>query len=138
MAAFLFLVNPALAYDPYPDWDRWVPALARGEKVTTTWNTGMRRRGMEAGDQALIVKVGAEPRGLVGVGAIAGPIFLGPHWNPEAGSPETGFVKLELTALWPLDEPFPLEVLRWRAPHVSWTPRQSGTRIDIDLGQLLQ
>lgn len=137
MATFLFLVNPTRAYDPYPDWARWNHALAQGQRVRTTWNTGTRCRGMSAGDRALIVKVGVEPRGLVGIGYVDGPIVIGPHWNPDARSPETGFVDLELARLWPIDDPLPLEILQWRAPHVLWTPRQSGTSIDIDINQLL-
>ncbi|WP_394263487.1 hypothetical protein [Trueperella sp.] len=127
--AFLFLVNPTLAYDPYPDWARWIPALERGKTATTTWNTGNRRHGMEIGDLAVIVKVGVEPRGLVGAGRVASTVVVGPHWNPLAKTPETGYVDLELTELWPIDEPVPLEVLQWNIPDVNWTPRQSATAL---------
>ena len=56
--AFLFLVNPTLAYDPYPDWARWIPQLVAGQQISTTWNTGTRRRGIKPGDRGVVVKVG--------------------------------------------------------------------------------
>ncbi len=126
---FLFLVNPKLAYNPYPDWARWAKDLAGDRPVLTTWNTGGRRQGIHAGDQALIVKVGQDPRGLVAIGTLTGEIYVGPHWNPEAKLPETGFVDLEITTLFDLEDPVPLELLEHLAPQAQWTPRQSGTRL---------
>lgn len=132
---YLFLVNPKLAYNPYPDWERWAEDLAGNRRVWTTWNTGGRRGGIKAGDQALIVKVGQDPRGLVAIGTLTGEIYTGPHWNPEAKLPETGFVDLEITTLFDLDDPVPLELLEHLAPQAQWTPRQSGTRLPSSSAQ---
>lgn len=133
MATFLFLVNPELAYDPYPDWGRWEPLIAEGKFPSSTWNTGMRRQGIVPGDRGLIVKVGREPRGLVGACIITSEIYLGPHWNPEARSVETGYVDIEMREVIDLEDPVTLDELRTVAPHVLWTPRQSGTRVpDIE------
>ncbi|MFN8046966.1 MAG: hypothetical protein U0P48_00055 [Ancrocorticia sp.] len=130
--AFLFLVNPTLAYDPYPDWARWIPQLARGETVTTTWNTGTRRRGVKPGDRGVVVKVGMNPKGAIGVATATSEIWVGPHWNPEAKRTETGFVDIRLDALLPVDEPISLAELKLIAPHIRWTPRMSGTEIPLE------
>lgn len=129
MATYLFLVNPTLAYNPYPDWAKWARLIRRGGRPATTWNTGNRRRGMAPGDRALIVKVGVEPRGLVAVGTLTSGIRVGPHWNPEARSPETGFVDLDIDVLIDLDRPIELDELALLAPGVRFTPRQSGTQV---------
>lgn len=134
-ATFLFLVNPDLAYDPYPDWDAWAPLIARGERPLSRWNTGMRRQGIEPGDLGLIVRVGREPRGLVGACLTTSPIYCGPHWNPEARSVETGYVDIAMTAVIDLDNPISLDELRMIGPSVLWTPRQSGTRLADEVGE---
>ena len=130
--AFLFLVNPTLAYDPYPDWARWIPRLAAGETVSTTWNTGTRRRGVKPGDRGVVVKVGTHPKGAIGVATVTSEIWVGPHWNPEAKRTETGFVDIRLDALLPVDEPISLAELKLIAPHIRWTPRMSGTEIPME------
>lgn len=135
MAVFLFLVNPELAYDPHPDWAAWAPRIARGETPPSQWNTGMRRQGISPGDRGLIVKVGREPRGLVGACDIISEIYLGPHWNPEAKTMETGYVDIAMKELIDLDDPVSLEELRTIAPDVAWTPRQSGTRVADEAGE---
>ena len=131
MRAFLFLVNPKLAYDPYPDWGRWIPLLEKGRDVSTQWNTGTRRQGIEPGDRGVIVKVGQHPKGAIGVVTVTSAIRIGPHWNPEAKRSETGYVDLKVDALLPVDEPFPLLDLKLLAPGVRWTPRMSGTEIPL-------
>lgn len=137
MAYFLFLVNPNLAYDPYPDWRAWEPKIDKGKFPQSTWNTGNRRSGMAPGDRAFIVKVGEDPRGLVGACVLTSGIYLGPHWNPEARSVETGYVDIEMRAVMDLDDPLTLDELRTIGDFVQWTPRQSGTVIPDQVGDLL-
>lgn len=127
--AFLFLVNPRLHYNPYPDWQRWLPLVRRGKSVELEWNTGSRRRGMKSGDLALMVKVGQDPRGLVAYGTVESEIYEAPHWNPDAAQPVTGWVSLCLTGMLDLDAPLPLSILKEVDSSVRWTPRMSGTRI---------
>lgn len=134
MSTFLLLVNPELVYNPYPDWALWGPRIARGERPESRWNTGMRRQGMTPGDHGLFIKVGREPRGLVGACEITSEIYVGPHWNPEARSLEAGYVDIAMSAVVGLDDPVTLDELRTIGPHVTWTPRQSGTRIPDEVG----
>ena len=132
MKAFLFLVNPGLHYNPYPDWERWLPQVEAGGTVSVEWNTGTRRKGMEPGDLAVLVKVGWHPKGAIALGTVQSEIWIGPHWNPDAKRPDTGFVDLELTTLLPLDDPFPLADLKLLDPGVRWTPRMCGTEIPVE------
>ncbi|MDO4888609.1 MAG: hypothetical protein Q3979_07910 [Actinomycetaceae bacterium] len=133
--AFLFLVNPRLHYDPYPDWQAWMPRIDEGETIPMEWNTGSRRSGMTDGDVALLVKLGQDPRGLVATGVITSDIYEGPHWNPDARSPVTGWVQLRFDRLFDLDDPVPLDVLRAIGPSVRWTARMSGTEVPIDVAR---
>lgn len=135
MTYFLFLVNPTLAYDPYPDWLAWAPQLKRGQRPPTTWNTGTRRRGMRPGDRGFIIKTGVHPKGLVGACVLTSDIYVGPHWNPEARRAETGYVDIEMVKVIDLDDPVTLGELALVGPGVLWTPRQSGTAIPEDVGQ---
>lgn len=137
MKAFLFLVNPTLAYNPYPDWARWMPMLERGDEVHTRWNTGTRLTGINPGDLGVIVKVGVAPKGAIGVATVDSHIWVGPHWNPDAKRAETGYVDLRLVSLAPLDDPFPLTELRLIDPGVRWTPRMSGMAIPVETAQIV-
>lgn len=134
MNYFLFLVNPTLAYDPYPDWRDYEPLIASGIQPRSVWNTGTRRQGMTRGDRGLIVKVGQEPRGLVGLVTITSDIYEGPHWNPDAQRPVTGYVDIEFTDIIDLDDPLSLSDLAILGPGILWTPRQSGTKIPTEVG----
>ncbi|WP_182354105.1 hypothetical protein [Flaviflexus huanghaiensis] len=136
-ATFLFLVNPELVYDPYPDWERWAPLIEKGASPVSRWNTGTRRHGMSPGDRGVIVRVGREPRGLVGTCVITSEITVGPHWNPEARSFEAGYVDIAMTSVFDLDDPVTLDELRQAAPGVVWTPRQSGTRVPDEAAEAL-
>lgn len=142
MKAFLFLVNPRLYYDPYPDWEKWLPQAEAGTPVRLEWNTGTRRHGMEPGDLAVMVKVGQHPKGAIALGTVESEIWVGPHWNPEAKRPVTGYVELELPDLLPLDDPFPLVDLKLLDSAVRWTPRMSGTEIPyetaVELGSIIR
>ena len=132
--AFLFLVNPALHYDPAEDWREWLPRTQSSERYSTSWNTGSRRRGIETGDLAVLVKVGVHPKGVIAVGTLTSSVYEAPHWNPEARSVMTGWADVSWHTLLPLDAPIPLELLRGVGPHVRWTPRMSGTEIPYDVG----
>ncbi len=138
MKAFLFLVNPGLHYNPYPDWERWLPQVEAGGTVSVEWNTGTRRKGMEPGDLAVLVKVGWHPKGAIALGTVQSEIWIGPHWNPDAKRPDTGFVDLKLTALLPLDHPFPLAELKLLDLGVRWTPRMCGTEIPVETARELE
>ncbi|MGO1594741.1 MAG: hypothetical protein ACTHW1_10700 [Ancrocorticia sp.] len=109
-----------------------MPRVEAGGSVEVDWNTGTRRRGMEPGDLAVMVKVGWHPKGAIALGTIQSEIWIGPHWNPDAKRPDTGFVNLDLTTLLPLDDPFPLADLKLLDPTVRWTPRMCGTQISAD------
>lgn len=131
--AFLFLVNPKLHYNPYPDWKKWLPMAKAGKAIELQWNTGSRRSGMESGDLALLVKVGVDPRGLVAIGDVTSSIYEGAHWNPDASRPTTGWVDIRLTVLLDLDMPLPLAILKEVGPGIRWTPRMSGTEVPLDV-----
>lgn len=137
MTSVLFLVNPKCAYNPYPDWDRWIPLVHAGHRVESTWNVGTRKTGIGPGDRGFIIKVGQEPRGLVGAAVVTSNIWQGPHWNPEAKRPVTGYVDIDIHALCDLDDPVTLDELAVIGPSVLWTPRQSGTRIDDNVADHL-
>lgn len=137
MAYFLFLVNPNLAYNPYPDWAAWEPKIAHGTYPASRWNTGNRRTGITPGDRGFIVKVGSDPRGLVGACIVTSEIKLGPHWNPEARTAETGYVDIEMREVIDLEDPLSMTELKILGPSVQWAPRQSGTKLPDEVGDRL-
>ena len=77
--AYLLTWNPARYFE-----GRLAPniqALKEQGSTTLRWSTG-NRKDMPQGSRVFLLRQGVEPRGLVGVGTVQGPVMEEPHWNP--------------------------------------------------------
>ena len=90
------------------------------------WNCS-RTKGIEAGDRVFLMRVQAEPRGLVASGYAAGFPEEHPHWEDE------GKVTNYVPVKWEWFDPVPLifreELDEPQFAGVKWSPRGSGIRI---------
>ncbi|WP_018937020.1 hypothetical protein [Thioalkalivibrio sp. ALJ24] len=125
-----------LAWNPQKwPWDEFRDdrlRVAKGESVTKRWSTASGQVG--EGDTAYIMRLGAEPRGLIAQGNIASAPYQAEHWDPERAKQgeKTQFVDITLTDLRDPDSDDILQLDRLETEINSdqkWTPQQSGIEI---------
>ena len=126
MTAILGTWNPALWQ--WQDISDVIVATAAGRGVVDTWSVGNRRHGIKPGDRFYLLKVGKQPRGLVGCGTILSEPDATPHWDGTPGK-TTKTVDVEFDRVIDPDQVLPGSVLSEQLTHTNWKPMSSGTTI---------
>lgn len=92
-ASYLLLWNPdRFSFDDLP---RLIDRLDAGERPQDNWSTGV-RRSMPIGSKVFLLRVGQEPKGIVGEAFTTGDPVAGRHWQ---GDGEAVYVSLRWTSL---------------------------------------
>jgi 5-methylcytosine-specific restriction protein A len=79
MAAYLFVWNPKLWHCDSNDLSDELVAVPGGEG----WDHACANRAAQPGDRAFLIRLGREPRGIVGSGTVTSEVFNRPHWDLE-------------------------------------------------------
>jgi len=137
MSTFLLTWNPK----------RWgwenLPAssesVRNGQSIVDRWSTGVQTH-IEPGDRLFLIRLGLDPKGVIGSGFAQSEVFKEAHWdeNAEGGAL---YVELEWDALLNPDEDeiLSLDELKQEPLEViHWTPQASGTRVPDDLSEALE
>lgn len=135
MAAYIYTWNP----------ERWrwadlqdaIYKINNGEDYERLWSCGNTKR-IQAGDLFFLVKVGANPRGIIGCGYVSSAPDDHPHWDETkkaAGevAPRTNLLFKVLTNT-PI---FRTEALQERFPEQVWSPQASGISVKDDIANKL-
>jgi hypothetical protein len=127
-AAYLLAWNP----ENYP-WTNLTPLAAQfrsGENILAqdadaTWTVA--NKAVKPGDRLFLIRLGKEPKGIMGSGYSASAPYEGPHYSGESGKTAT-YVQLKWDALLDpeRDKVLPLVELRQSIPEVNWTMNNSG------------
>jgi len=94
-----------------------------------TWSTGPRKE-IPVGSKLFLMRLGMEPKGIVGIAISTERVRDLPHWDPERQKRgiTAHYVPLRFSRI--QEEPFlPLAVLEERWPEMDWTPQSSGIEI---------
>jgi 5-methylcytosine-specific restriction enzyme A len=131
MDTYLLVWNP----------DRWKWAelskqanqTAAGKIVTERWSCGNTKR-IQNGDRVFLIRLGVEPKGIIGSGWVSEPPKLTKHWDEEKAN--EGEQNLSIICEWEriidpeIDLPLPLSRLQQDdLGNVHWTPQSSGMQI---------
>jgi 5-methylcytosine-specific restriction protein A len=125
---------PTFLYTWNPDNWNWVDqadAIRRvndGEPYERYWSCGSKKK--QIGDAFLLMRLGVEPKGIIGCGYISSEPFIKPHWDAEkrAAGKRAARTYLLFKAL--SDRPLiSLAELQRRFPSVLWTPQQGGVAV---------
>jgi 5-methylcytosine-specific restriction protein A len=109
--------------------DQFRNYLSRASNDEETWSTGPRKE-LPVGSRLYLMRLGIEPKGIVGIGRCTGAVQQLPHWDPSrqkrgdtSNYASVSFDKIQ-------EEPFlPLQSLIDRWPQLVWTPQSSGIEI---------
>ena len=102
------------------------------------WSCG-NNKSIEPGDRVFLIKVGTEPKGIVGAGTVMTSPYEGKHWSGE--NKETLYIDIEFEALLnPEKEPIlTLDILQvGKIAKQHWTPQSSGISIQPELVEELE
>lgn len=124
--SFLLTWNPAIyTLDQF----RNQLAKVRNGELDDRWSAGSRRE-LPPGSRLYLMRLGLEPKGIVGFGLSTGPIEQDEHYIPERAEEgkEANYAPLRWVHL--QEEPLvPLHVLEDRWPRTKWTPMGSGIEL---------
>jgi 5-methylcytosine-specific restriction protein A len=127
MTAILGTWNPLIWH--WQDIARFIDATARDRGVVDTWSVNNRKHGIGPGDRFYLLKVGRQPRGMVGSGTIISEPYPGPHWDGTPGKTNQK-IDVEFDRVIDPARVLPALLLSESLPHTNWKPMSSGTTID--------
>lgn len=121
-------------------WDDLAEAICRinsEETYVTRWSCGNTKK-IEKGDRFFLMRLGSEPKGIMGCGTILSQPYEHEHWDNELATTGKTALRTDLAFEVLSDQPLiELEELQERYPDINWTPHSSGTSIpSATAGQL--
>ncbi len=127
MKTFLFVWSPKKA--PWPKLAQDIAQLRRTAIVSANWTVASHKK-VQPGDRAFLLRLGVEPKGIMGSGYVTTAPFLAPHWRDPLKM--THRVTLEFDTLLDPERELLLgiDLLRMGSlSAVNWTPQSSGIEI---------
>jgi len=114
-------------------------ALHRDGTVTLRWSCGSTRR-IQPGERVYLMRLGADPKGLIGSGYVKKGPTERPHWNAaRANSGDKAlFVEVEFDQLHELPVIALGDLERPPFSEMKWTPQASGIRIPPVIGDVME
>ncbi len=127
MASFLYVWNPKNW-----DWDDLGYAedcVVSGERYDIFWSC-ISKRAVKIGDRFLLIRLGKEPKGILGCGYVSSLPYPMPHWNGEKAAkgvmaPRTDLLFMSLSA----NPIIPMGYLTAHYPNYHWTSQASGVSL---------
>ena len=127
MKTYLFTMNPTKWY--WEDLDHTIELIEQTGSVSDSWSAASHKK-IEPGDRAFLMRLGVEPKGIVGAGFVTSQAFLAPHWSGEDKLRYKVMIDFEVL-LNPDKEPLlSLDLIKLGGlENYNWTPRSSGVEI---------
>ena len=120
-------MNPTKWY--WEDLDDTIDLIKQTGCVTESWSVASHKK-VQPGDRAFLLRLGVEPKGIIGAGIVTSHAFLSPHWSGENKLRYKVMIDFEVL-LNPDKQPLlSLELLKQGGlENYNWTPRSSGVEI---------
>ncbi|WP_305856404.1 HNH endonuclease [Balneatrix alpica] len=127
MSAYLYTWNP----------DRWVWVdqadavyrVSNGDQYDMYWSCGVRKN-IEVGDVFFLMRLGVDPKGIIGCGYVSSKPYELPHWDEKKAEEGKTALRTDLLFKSLSDVPIiSLTTLGQRYPDYNWTPQAGGQTI---------
>lgn len=93
------------------------------------WSCGNTKR-IEIGDLFFLMRLGVEPKGIIGCGYVSSKPYLLPHWNEEKSTEGKSALRSDLLFKVLSESPIiSLDNLKEKYPNFNWTPQAGGLSI---------
>ncbi len=127
MKTFLFVWNPR-KWD-WTDLEEIVDLIERTGCASEKWSVVSHKK-IQPGDRAFLMRLGVEPKGIMGSGYVTTKPFLSKHWSGEDRLVHKVLIDFEVL-INPISEPLlSLDLLKQGdLVRLNWTPQASGIEI---------
>jgi 5-methylcytosine-specific restriction enzyme A len=135
MSAYLYTWNP----------NRWswcdqqdaIYRVNNGEQYDMYWSCGNTKR-IEIGDIFFLIKLGVEPKGIIGCGYVSSKPYPLPHWDEEKKKSGKSALRTDLLFKALSEDPIvSFAYLQEKYPKHKWTPQAGGLSIPEDIAHEL-
>ena len=127
MSAYLYTWNPKRWN--WVDQPEAICRIGDGEQYDMYWSCGNTKK-IIVGDTFFLIKLGVEPKGIIGCGYVSSPPYPLPHWDEEKA--KEGLTSLRTDLLFKVLSEMPIisiEQLQARYPAYNWSPQASGLSV---------
>ncbi|MBN2892968.1 MAG: HNH endonuclease [Bacteroidales bacterium] len=128
--AFLFAWNP----DNWKwiDLEKNLEELKNTGKVTLKWSCISHNK-VRPGDRAFLIRLGVNPKGLIGSGKVISEPFLSPHWGDKDKDVHRVLIEFDVLIDAEKEQILLLENLKNKLKNQNWTPQSSGISIKNEI-----
>jgi len=140
MENYLYIWNPKQwPWEELPD---AAQSMSSGETYVTDWSCGNTKK-IQIGDLFLMIRLGIEPKGILGYGYINSAPEYAPHWQPAMAKEGKKQLRTDVEFVTLNEQPIvDLKALNEHFPDFNWTPKCSGlsvpAAISADLVKLIE
>jgi len=113
---FLLTWNPDIW--PYDDWQNDYEEISSGGRVPGGWSVGSRRKGIQPGDRAFLLRQGKGARGIVASGWFTSEVYQDRHFNDPGKL--ANYADVEWDAMVDVDDPLPTADLKEQVTEIKW------------------
>ena len=127
MKTYLYTWNPKRW--KWVDQPEAICRIGDGEQYDMYWSCGNTKK-ISVGDTFLLIKLGVEPKGIIGCGYVSSSPYPLPHWDDEKAN--EGLTALRTDLLFKVLSETPIisiEQLQVRYPAYNWSPQASGLSV---------
>ncbi len=135
MSSFLYTWNPSLWN--WEDRDHAIESVRSEGQYRFSWSCGITRK-IVPGDTFFLIRLGVDPKGIIGFGDILSEPNEFPHWDNEKAWEGKKVLKTDILFRALSDTPIlSLEDLKALNPGIQWTPQNSGIQIPADVSEAI-
>jgi len=136
MKTYLFAWNPKKWN--WTTLEESIDQIEKTGRANEKWSVISHKK-IKAGDRAFLMRLGQEPKGIMGAGFVTSDPFLSPHWNGSGKLVNRVMIDFEMI-LNPKEEPLlKLDLLKQgNLGKVNWTPQSSGVEINPEVTDELE
>jgi 5-methylcytosine-specific restriction protein A len=135
MSAYLYTWNPNKW--TWSDLQDAIYRVNNGKQYDMHWSCGNTKR-ITIGDMFFLMRLGVEPKGIIGCGYVSSTPYDLPHWDEDRATLGQTALRTDLLFKSLSDHPIlPLEFLQDSHPEYNWTPQAGGISIPDDVASEL-
>lgn len=136
MATYLLTWNPVRWQRE--DWEEYIREIEKRGYYEGSWSCGVTKK-IRPHDRVFLIKLGAEPRGIVASGRVVSEVYEAPHWDRRAKRKKALYIDIRFDAILDPEKPFPRACLdKGIYAEMHWEPRASGVIIPNDIAEQLE
>lgn len=140
MTSFLYIWNPEKWQ--WSDLQNVIFQVNNDELLDLYWSCGNTKK-IVPGDTFFLMRLGVDPKGIIGFGFVLSTPYLLPHWDKKKAKDGKTALRTDILFRALAEEPFfSLAHLSSRYPNFLWTPQSSGmtvpSEISAELIKLIQ